>query len=273
MSHCNLRSCTSNEFCQPAATDTSAASYATTSISTDTLWDQKSEPSPCSRQSYSKPRPTSVYHQPPSTAHSYVHRYVHPSQVQPMQSSIATTHAYIPPQYNTKPKSWDNLAAKGCGGYGFGYGYIVSNPKHQASLGNKAQPPMQQHVGMARKANQAPYGRYSAFAEVENYVPAPTQFVQEETITKTTIITTKSTENLISNQYPISDGSCECLVQPSPKQQQQQQIVASNCMACNVNNNNNLAHTSYQGYYSNLARNPSAGRCVIPASKTEITRL
>lgn len=240
------------------------------SLSTDTLWDPKSEPATsCNHQSY-KQRPNSVYHQPTTTAHSYIHRYVHPSQVQPIQSTITTTHAYIQPQYASKPKSWDNLSGKGCGGYAFGYVVNNSMPpsgKQQAPM-NKNQP-MQHQAHQApplpRKTGHAPYGRYSTFADVENYVPAPQQYVQEATITKTTIITTKSTENLISNaQYNLSDGSCECISQPSP--QQPKAIVASNCVACNAANNTG----AYQGYYSNLARNTS--RCIIP-TKTEITRL
>lgn len=233
------------------------------------MWDPKSEPATsCNRQGYKQPqqpqRPSSVYHQPTTTAHSYIHRYVHPSQVQPVQNSVTTTHAYIQPQYTSKPKSWDNLAVKGCGGYAFGY--VVNNTattKHQITSNKNSGNQQLRAPPLPRKAGHAPYGRYSAFADVENYVPAPQQY--EATITKTTIITTKSTENLISNaQYNLSDGSCECVAQPSPKQPRA--IVASNCMACNAGNNTG----AYQGYYSNIARNPS--RCIIP-TKTEITRL
>lgn len=188
-----MHSCNSNEFVQPL--ESSAASY-TTSLaqSTDTLWDPKqndqantSTPS-CNR--YQKPRPTSVYHQP--TTQTFVsHRYVHPSQVQPMQSTMTTTHAYIQPQYVQKPKSWDNLAAKGCSGYGgFGYGYVVSGNNGNGSAQPQQPQQQQQHppplplkgqhtlanlqqsrMAIPRKSSQAPYGRYSAFAEVENYVP------------------------------------------------------------------------------------------------------
>lgn len=234
------------------------------SLSTDALWDPKAEPATtCNRSKYKQQRPSSVYHHPTTTAHSYIHHYVHPSQVQPIQSSIETTRAYAQPQYAAKPKSWDNLAAKGGGGYAFGY--VVNNPplkKHQASPSENQQaraPPL------PRKSSHAPYGRYSTFADVENYVPAPQQY--EETITKTTIITTKSTENLISNaQYPATDGSCECIDQQAIKQSKA--MVASNCIACNATSNTNGV---YQGYYSNLARNAS-NRCIIP-TKTEITRL
>lgn len=242
----------------------------TTSLSSDTLWDPKSDPASCNRQNYKAQtqRPSSVYHQPTTTAHSYIHRYVHPSQVQPIQSSVTTTHAYIQPQYSAKPKSWDNLAGKGYGGYPFGY--VVSNGLTNKPPAQTTQQSMQSQTRappLPRKAGHAPYGRYSAFADVENYCPAPSAYVQEATITKTTIITTKSTENLISNaQYNLSDGSCECIAQPSPKLTKA--IITSNCMACMANNNSG----AYQGYYSNLARNNSSNRCIIP-TKTEITRL
>jgi hypothetical protein len=258
-SHCSLRSCNSSEYCQQV----DASQAYTTSLSSDTLWDPKSEPAnrqQQQQQQYKQQRPSSVYHQPTTTAHSYIHRYVHPSQVQPVQSSITTTHAYIQPHYTSKPKSWDNLAGKNCGG-SYAFGYVVNNStpnKHQIPP-NKNQSMQQSHAPpLPRKAGHAPYGRYSAFADVENYIPAPSQY--EAVITKTIITTTKSTENLINNaQYNLSDGSCECIQQPSPKQ-----IIASNCMqCCNAANN--------AGYYSNLTRN-SSNRCIIP-TKTEITRL
>lgn len=271
MSHCNLHSCSSNDYYQQQQQQQSAvdgASTYSTSISNDTLWDPKSDPaSTCNRQNFKQQRPSSVYHQPTSTAHSYVHRYVHPSQVQPVQAAIPTAHAYIQPRFASKPKSWDNLAAKSCSSYAISY--MINNPnKSQGQQPNKSQPPQQPRAPpLPRKTGHAPYGRYSAFAEVENYVPAPQQYVQEATITKTTIITTKSTENLISNaQYNLSDGSCECII-PSPKQQRT--ALASNCMACNTANATTGPY--HTGYYSNIARNTN-NRCLIP-TKTEITRL
>lgn len=282
-SQCSIHSsCNSNDLCQRTAIENPGY---TSSLSTDTLWDPKSEPATsCNRQVF-KQRPSSVYHPSTSTTHSYItHRYVHPSQVQPVQNSIATTHAYIPPQYNhnSKPKSWDNLAKNNASG-NYAIGAINNsgyNMKYQVPANSKGQPQQiqQSHIIIPRKSNHAPYGRYSAFAEVENYVPAPTAFLQEETITKTTIITTKSTENLISNaQYNLSDESCECLVVTTQPQQQLQQlppqrsqkpILSSNCAVCNATNFN--TDQSYQGYYSNLTRN--APNRYIP-TKTEITRL
>lgn len=230
------------------------------------MWDPKSEPAPtCNRQNHKVQRPSSVYHQPSTTTSSYTHRYVHP-----VQNSITTTHAYVQAQPPAKPKSWDNLS--GCGG-GYAFGYVVNNSatNKQHQVNPRGQPMMQQQARGApplpRKSGHIPYG-YSTFANVENYVPAPPAYVQEATITKTTIITTKSTENLISNaQYNLSDGSCECIPHPHPSPKLDT-VVTSNCMACNVANNNSSA---YQGYYSNLARNAS-NRCIIP-TKTEITRL
>lgn len=248
-SHCSLRS----DYCQQV----DPSQGYTNSLSSDTLWDPKND-SCIRQQQYKQQRPSSVYHQPTTTAHSYIHRYVHPSQVQPVQSSITTTHAYIQPHYTSKPKSWDNLAGKNYGGYAIGYVVNNSTPnKHQMGI-TKTQSMQQHPPPLPRKAGHAPYGRYSTFADVENYIPAPSQYVQEAVITKTIITTTKSTENLINNaQYNLSDGSCECITQqPSPKQ-----IMAANCMACNATNT---------GYYSNLTRNNN--RCIIP-TKTEITRL
>jgi hypothetical protein len=178
-----------------------------------------------------------------------------------MQNSITTTHAYIPPQYNsTKEKSWDNLTKTYHAGVS-NSGYITQIPHSQQI----------HHVVIPRKSTAAiappPYGRY--YSEVENYVPAPQAFVHEKTITKTTIITTKSTENLISNAQSYNiDDSCECLVTPPKHAAKQQQL--QECAACNAANFNNNVDQSYQGYYSNLTRtNP--GRYI--PTKTEITRL
>lgn len=271
-SHCSLHSCNSNEF----PVENSAASYST-SVSTDTLfWDPNSEGGSNRQKQGSHSR---QQQQQPTYQHQYIQRYVHPSQVQPIQTNIQSTHAYSQPQhYVQKQKSWDNLslAAKGCGGYGFGYGYLdmVSKqggvPSANKNASQTVQPPQQaQRVAIPRKSGQTAFARYSTFAEVENYAPPPTQFLQEETTTTTTIITTKSTENLIGPQYNISDGSCECLNTTPPIMPPQPMAV--NCIACT--NNNNSAHPNYhqQGYYSNLNKS-SSNRCVVP-TKTEITRL
>lgn len=94
VSQCSLHSCTSSELSgmAPTTVGESSTSY-TTSLSTDTLyWDGSDMNS--SRQ-------LSVKSQ---------------KQYEPI---------YV--QYNqVKPKSWDNLATKAFGGYGFGYGYVDS---------------------------------------------------------------------------------------------------------------------------------------------------
>lgn len=271
-SHCNLHSCNANEHCQRTAVENPGY---TSSLSTDALWDPKSESASCTRQTiYAKPRPVSVYHPPTSSTHSYVqHRYIHPSQVQPIQSNITTTHAYIPPQYNTKQKSWDNLS-KAYAGQSTPGGVTNSAYVKSYQVPHMQQQIHQTHVVIPRKAHPAPYGRYSTFHDVENYVPAPQAFglVEAKTITKTTIITTKSTENLISNAQYSLDDSCECLIAPSSQPTNtatQQQLISSNCAACNAANFN-VDHSSYQGYYSNLTRN-NPNRYI--PTKTEVTRL
>lgn len=253
---CNIRGANPNTYCQQVIVDGAPTSSSTCLLSNESVWDIKNEPV-CSRQNLRQQRPTSVYSQPIS--HAY--RYVHPSQVQPVESSI-TTHAYVQSQCPSKPTSWDNLAAKGCGGYAIGY--VVSNPQQ---IKNQQQQQQTHAPPLPKKSGQAPYGRYSAFAEVE-HVMLPTQptYIQKATITKTTIITTKSTENLISNAQYISDGSCEYVAQSNASPKPTKSVLAPGCLACQATNNN-----SYQGYYSNLARN-NANRFAIP-TKTEITRL
>uniref|UniRef100_A0A8W7PZB5 PDZ domain-containing protein n=1 Tax=Anopheles coluzzii TaxID=1518534 RepID=A0A8W7PZB5_ANOCL len=196
-SHCSLHSCTSSEF-NPAA-ENSPASYST-SISTDTLyWEPHSE----------------------STT-----KYVHPQHhagLAGQQGAQQQLAIYPPPPPLPatvhKPKSWDNLAMKGYGGYGYGYGYLEVGAKAAAAAAAAANLPTAtrtqttitiQHRNSIPKRNG--YERYSAFVDVENYAPPPTQFLQETTTTTTTI-TTKSTENLLGGPYNRSDSSlsCECL--------------------------------------------------------------
>jgi hypothetical protein len=265
-SHCSLHSCVSSEYGQPV--ENSAASYST-SVSSDTLfWDPNNEGA--NRQNKQHPR----QQQNPTYHTQYIQRYVHPGhQVQPIQTTVQTTHAYTQPQ-QYKPKSWDNLKASSQGGYGFGYTYLDTSKQCTSTSGgtktssHQVQPPQQaQRVVLPRKTGQTAFARYTTFADVDNYAPPPTQFLEEETTTTTTIIT-KSTENLIGAQYNHSDGSCECL--STPPAILPPQPVAINCVACN--NNNNAAHPNYhqQGYYSNLSKS-SSNRCV--PTKTEITRL
>lgn len=251
---CNIRAVNANTYCPQMHADVAPSSSSTCLISNESMWDLKSEPM-CGRQNLRQQRPTSVYSQPMS--HTY--RYIHPSQVQPVENSIST-HAYVQSKCPSKPNSWDNIAAKGCGGYAIGY--VVNNTQLKNQQQQQAHAPP-----LPKKSGQAPYGRYSAFAEIEHVMmpPQPT-YIQKATITKTTIITTKSTENLISNAQYVSDGSCEYVAQSNASPKPTKAVVAPGCLACQATNNN-----SYQGYYSNLARNNS-NRFAIP-TKTEITRL
>lgn len=248
--------------------ESSAASY-TTSLSTDTLyWDPELSSGiggggGHSRQQSTKSRQSaatvsSVYH--PQASIQSQQQYVHQQQqlqqqqqryhhVQPAASAAGayechqTSTAASAPYMNGKPKSWDNLAMKGIGGYGFGYSYLDAgnqmsvagkppvlggvNPlvagsaagakplptggvQHQ--LFSQQQQQQQQRHSIPRKN---PYGRYSTFSDVENYAPPPSQFVHA-TITTTTI--TKSTENLIGvgamNHSDTSLHSCDGCNEP-----------------------------------------------------------
>ncbi|XP_053664462.1 uncharacterized protein LOC128713625 [Anopheles marshallii] len=242
-SHCSLHSCTSSEF-NPAA-ENSPASYST-SISTDTLyWEPHSESTTVSASGSIHKKPPAggsgnsatttsgalvpIGARPPHTHqhHYYIQKYVHPQhhpaagqqqaqQQQQQQLAIFPPPPALPAVH--KPKSWDNLAMKGYGGYGYGYGYLeVGGGTVGAALSKTNLPTATrtqttitiQHRNSIPKKNG--YERYSAFVDVENYAPPPTQFLQETTTTTTTI-TTKSTENLLG-PYNRSDSSlsCECL--------------------------------------------------------------
>lgn len=256
-SHCSLHSCTSSDVGNAA--DQSLTSYST-SLSTDTLfWDPHTDtPAGNSRQQSTKSRQSYQPHQPPTQMtpqqqQQYFHRYhIHNAQIQP-------TSYGCPAQYMTnKPKSWDNLAMKGYGGYGFGYGYLDTVcPKKQPPPTTKLQQDElinQQRHSIPRKN---PYGRYSTL-DIENYAPPPSQFVQA--ITTTTI--TKSTENLIGTAFNQSDSN-----------------LHSSCIGCKEIQH--LHQHDCRGYYSHLPRstnvtttngtNVTNGRGV--ATVSEVTRL
>lgn len=162
-----------------------------------------------------------------------------------------------------KPKSWDNLAMKGYGGYGYGYGYLDMNKTNIPAAQTRTQTTITiQHRNSIPKKNG--YERYSAFVDVENYAPPPTQFLQETTTTTTTI-TTKSTENLLA-AYNISDQSlaCECIEGPS----------SSGAAGGGSGTAMEILHDK-SGYYSSLGGTSgnSAGNKKQMSNLTEIARL
>lgn len=117
-------------------------------------------------------------------------------------------------QYNTvKPKSWDNLATKAFGGYGFGYGYIDTTPKCSSS----------KNRGHTQKTSgNAQYVRI-ANDKHNTGCSNQTQYVQHTQ--RRYFHPTKSTESLLSvpkySNEALSDSSmsCECLdsVSPAPE--------------------------------------------------------
>lgn len=168
VSQCSLHSCTSSELSAVAPTTTgeSTASY-TTSLSTDTLyWDGSNEAN--------SSRPQSI-----KSKYEYHHRSGPPEPI------------YI--HYNaTKPKSWDNLATKAIGGYGFGYGYLDTT---KCAPGKQHKSP--QYFRVCRETHTGP--------STSNY--SQRRYIQP----------TKSTESLLSgpkySNEALSDSSlsCECL--------------------------------------------------------------
>lgn len=213
------------------AAEQSLTSYST-SLSTDTLfWDPHSDTPGNSRQQSTKSRQSYQPHQQmtPQQQQQYIHRYhIHAAQIQP------TSYIGCPATYITnKPKSWDNLAMKGYGGYGFGYGYLDTVcPKKQQPLPTarlqQDELANQQRHSIPRKN---PYGRYSTL-DIENYAPPPSQFVQA--ITTTTI--TKSTENLIG---PVSFNQSDSNLHAS-------------CIGCKEMQQ--FHQHDCRGYYSHLPR-------------------
>lgn len=194
VSQCSLHSCTSSELSgiAPTTTGESTGSY-TTSLSTDTLyWDGSGEAG-TSRQVSLKS----------NSKHEQQQRY-------------QQTHDPIYVQYNTvKPKSWDNLATKAFGGYGFGYGYIDTTPKCSSSSKNRTQ--------KSHTATQYVRITSSDKHNTTNYPNQP-QYIQQHT-QRRYFHPTKSTESLLSvpkySSEALSDSSisCECLdnsVSPGP---------------------------------------------------------
>ncbi|RZC34898.1 uncharacterized protein BDFB_004797 [Asbolus verrucosus] len=184
VSQCSLHSCTSSELSAVAPTTVgeSSASY-TTSLSTDTLyWDGSCDMS-ASRQLSVKS----------ASKHDHQQRYSH----EPV---------YV--QYSTvKPKSWDNLATKAFGGYGFGYGYLDTSAS-KCSKGNSrpqnSKNQSTQYVRVDKHTNNSTQPQYTPHTHRRYFQP------------------TKSTESLLSvpkySNEALSDSSasCECLDAASP---------------------------------------------------------
>ncbi|KAF4527351.1 hypothetical protein B566_EDAN001128 [Ephemera danica] len=173
-SHCSLHSCTSSEL--SSAEETTVTSYST-SISTDTLyWDGET------RQHSSKSKSPSGRGQRSS---SIVQQYAHSSSGPQPQYAIE------------KPKSWDNLATKAIGGYGFGYGYVDTTQQQQ----------QQQH--QRNKAAQKAYK--NAMLQRQQYEQQQQMNRQQQGYAAHRPKPTKSTENLLGPSSFESSLSCECL--------------------------------------------------------------
>lgn len=186
VSQCSLHSCTSSELSgiAPTTAGESTGSY-TTSLSTDTLyWDglcdgvtkQMSIKSGGKRDSQHK------YHQ-------------------------SQTHDSSNVEYRAvKPKSWDNLATKAFGGYGFGYGYIDTSAKCLAA----------KNRGQSTKT----YSNNTHYIRISSSCSGPTQYAPHTQ--RRYFHPTKSTESLLSvpkySSEALSDSStsCECLDMTSP---------------------------------------------------------
>lgn len=205
VSQCSLHSCTSSELSAVAPTTTgeSSASY-TTSLSTDTLyWDGSGDVNSSRQQSVKSAAKYDYQHRCPSS----------------------TTHHGPEPiyiQYNpSKPKSWDNLATKAIGGYGFGYGYLdttkcTSGKSHNRTQTVKSsQPNTPQYFRICRETHAGPPGCSSQPSSIYGTCTSQRRYIQP----------TKSTESLLSvpkySSEVLSDSSlsCECLdpVSPGPE--------------------------------------------------------
>lgn len=231
VSQCSLHSCTSSEMSnivqqQQQQGGESSASY-TTSLSTDTLyWDGSCDLS--SRTTVSVKSSKQEHHQ----------QYV------PVTTYI---------QYNPiKPKSWDNLATKAFGGYGFGYGYLDTSQKCSSKTHNRSQSTKTGHCNR----NSEKY----AIQTVSVYTPhTQRRYIQ----------TTKSSESLLSlpkySNETLSDSSCECLDNdPSPGPDSKERFFQSPRQSVVSPTDPNF------GYYS--ARKTKEQR-IVTTTSSEATRL
>lgn len=195
VSQCSLHSCTSSELSgiAPTTTGESTGSY-TTSLSTDTLYWDGSCDAGTSRQVSIKSKHEQQRYQQPQNVHDPI---------------------YV--QYNTvKPKSWDNLATKAFGGYGFGYGYIDTTPKCATSKSRA-----HSQKSHSSNTNSSQYVRISSNDKHNASCPSQAQYIQQHS-QRRYFHPTKSTESLLSvpkySSEALSDSSisCECLDNVSP---------------------------------------------------------
>ncbi|XP_031641271.1 uncharacterized protein LOC116352663 isoform X2 [Contarinia nasturtii] len=322
-SRCSLHSCiSSSDFDGGGGVAESSATSYTTSLSTDTLyWDQQSDASATnsrqqsikSRQSYnSLQHPSAMLGNAnvmPQHRHHHHHHQKRGYHIAPTQGGAPQpipNHeniSYYDTQYiQQKPKSWDNLAMKAIGGYGFGYGYLEkANTKARTNVTssgtvrthflesenqimyssqglttnrniNEIVNPNHQHNSVPRKN---PSGRYSLL-NIENYAPPPSQFVQEFAATTTTTSFTKSTDNLLDTYNNVSNtsiNSCECKPVDSQnkilKHKQQSECIGyySNLPKTTVCKTMPLATTKVK------SNDTTAKNCETVSTVSEITRL
>lgn len=173
VSQCSLHSCTSSELSGVAATTAgeNSGSYST-SLSTDTLYWNSSCDMGTSRSQSIKYRKDQRYSQPPINEPVYV-------------------------QYSAvKPKSWDNLATKAFGGYGFGgYGYIDSKNISKSTINARPN----------GKSQNAHYSKQNN-AQIPQTPHAQRKYFH----------TNKSVESLLSCPKYSDTNSCQCFDSVSP---------------------------------------------------------
>jgi hypothetical protein len=212
-----------------------------TSLSTDKLYDNDQAHS----MNCQRPSQMQQYQMDPTT--SCIGRYVNTGQIVHPVQNFVTTHAYTTQQPQPgvlmHQKSWDNIpAAK-----------AASMNAHSSKITHHIYPPS------LPPKHSSEYQRYVNYDMSNCNNMMPHQYVKEATYTKTTIITTKSTDNLMGNPAGIHYGNlindnCKCIVQTK-------QIMSPNCIAC-----------ANPGYYSNIKKSSSSAKRHVP-TKTEITRL
>lgn len=251
VSQCSLHSCTSSELSgiAPTTTGESSGSY-TTSLSTDTLyWDGSCDITTARQLSV---KSTSVKDQ---------QRYVSLQQSQQTEESAT----YV--QYNpVKPKSWDNLATKAFGGYGFGYGYLDTSSGKCVSTSSKN---VQARNNTSNTKTQ--YVRTNIEKHSNNSCQTQPQYTPHTH--RKYFQSTKSTESLLSvpkySNEELSDSSLECLDSTSPAPESA---------------DNRFFHSPRQsmisptdpnfGYYSaRRAQRPDYARNTVVTTSSEATRL